>query len=328
MSIKEKLAHVKINASRSKTKSILVYMLFVLISAVFWCFITLNKVVQQDIAFRLEVTNIPSEVTIIDDIPSVVNVTIRDRGAAFVKYALWGAPVMKIRFSDFADPNSGFMRLNSLQIRNLIKKMLNREATVVGILPDAVSVKFTALPGKKVPIRFDLDISPDIKYVVNGVPVMEVDSVMVYSDRETLAGINEVFTYHVQESGLTDTLRREVTIAPIVGAKVQPRTIHIMVPIEQLIAKRKHIPISVRNLPDNVKLLLSPSIVEATFLVPKSLFKNNANDITAVVDYNTFNWTSNSNKVAVSVGESPAVYKNIEISPDSIEYIIEKGLSK
>lgn len=326
MSLKDKVKSIDIRPSKSK--SVLLYLVFVLISAVFWCFITLNKTVQQDISYRLEITNIPSEVTLIDDIPASINVAVRDKGSAFVKYLFGVEPIIKVRFSDFSDSNTGYFRMNSLQIRNAVKKLLNREATIVSILPDAISLKFTSLPGKKVPIRFDMEIEPDIKYVVNGVPVMEFDSVMVYSDRETLAEINEVYTYHVQESGLTDTLRREVTIAPVVGARVVPRTIHIMVPIEQLIAKRKQVPITVRNLPEKVQLLLSPSVVEAKYLVPKSLFKNNSNDITAIVDYNTFNWASSSNKVAVFVGESPAVYKNIELLPDSVEYIIEKDLPK
>lgn len=327
MPFKDKIKQIQFNRS-PKSKSVLLYLFFVLISAVLWCFVTLNKTIQQDIAYRLEITNVPDGVTLIDDLPESVNVAVRDKGSAFVKYLFGSEPTIKLRFSDFSDLNAGFFKMNSFQLRNAVKKLLNREAVIVSILPDAVHLKFTSLPGKKVPIRFDMDIEPDIKYVVNGIPVMEMDSVMVYSDRETLAEINEVFTYHVKESGLTDTLRREVTIAPIVGAKVEPRTVRIMVPIEQLIAKRKQVPITVRNLPEKMKLLLSPSIVEAKYLVPKSLFKNNTNDITAIVDCNTFNWNSSSNKVAVYVGESPAVYKNIELKPDSVEYIIEKDFPK
>lgn len=306
-----------------KSRSILLYLCFVVISAIFWGFITFNKTVQQDVEFQFEITNVPEGVTFIDDAPTLINITVRDKGSAFIRYA-FNSPVVKVKFSDFCNMNSGYFKMNTVQLRNAVKKALYRESTIVSILPDAINLKFTNLPGKMVPIRLDLDIDPAIQYVVNGAPILSQDSVMIYSDRKNLSEINEVYTYKVQESGLTDTLRREVTIALINGVKIEPRTVRLIYPVEQLIAKRKLVPISMRNIPERLHFVLLPSSVEVTYLVPKSLYKKNQDDITAVVDFNSIDLTSKSNKAAVMIGECPAVYKNVEVTTDSVEYIIDK----
>ncbi len=308
------------------TRSVLLYLLFVVIAALFWCFITLNKIIQQDLTFTVEYVGMPAEVTMIDKLPTSINVTVKDRGMLFVKYYLSSSNKIQIKFSDYADNASGMFKMTSVQLRNILKKSLNRDATIVSVYPESLNLKYTTLPGKKVPIRYDLDIEPDLKYVINGTTQTSQDSVLVYSDRRTLETIDEVYTYHVKETGLTDTLRRKVVLSPINGATIVPNVVDVMVPIEQVILKRKMVPVSVRNLPQGINVVVLPSTVEVSYLVPKSMYKDEGrdDDVTVVVDYNTLDVASKNNKAKISVGESPAVYKNVEVSVDSVEYIIEK----
>ncbi|MBQ1611251.1 MAG: hypothetical protein II539_02230 [Muribaculaceae bacterium] len=308
------------------TRSVLLYLLFVVIAALFWCFITLNRTIQQDLTFSVEYVNVPNGVTMIDKLPKTINVTVKDKGSSFVKYYFSSDTKIKIRFDDFADNGLGMFKMTSVQLRNILKKSIGKDATIVSIYPESLNLKYTTLPGKKVPIRYDLDIEPDLKYVINGTTVTSLDSVFVYSDRHTLATIDEVYTYHVREAGLTDTLRRKVVLSPIAGARIIPNVVDVMVPIEQVIMKRKMVPVSVRNLPPGINVVVLPSTVEVSFLVPKSMFKDDGrdNDVTVVVDYNTIDPASKNNKAAISVGEAPAIYKNVEVGVDSVEYIIER----
>ena len=159
--------------------------------------------------------------------------------------------------------------------------------------------------------------------MLNGALIMSQDSVLVFSDAKTLSEINEVYTYHVKETDLTDTLRRNVTIAPITNAVVEPRAIDIVVPIEKLKPQSRKVKIAVRNAPRGVKMLLFPGEAEVSFRSPASLAKDE-NDITLVVDYSSIDFSHPGNKVKVLPGELPAVYKDVKVVPDSVEYIIEK----
>ena len=307
---------------KPRTKSILLYLFFVVISAVFWSFLTFNRDVQLDIEVPVEL-NTPANVHLLSKVPDTLTVTVRDRGYRFFTYLFHKTPTLKLRLSDYSDGNDSF-KIDQSNLKKAISNVLSKHGTIVSVLPESINIKFTDLPGKKVPVRSDIIVEPREDYTLVGALIQSHDSVLVFSDAKTLSEINEVYTYHVEETDLTDTLRRKVTIAPINGAVVEPRSIEIMIPIEKLVSQKRSVKIVVRNAPAGVKMLLFPSDVEVSYRSPESRIQDDA-EITTVVDYNSVDFNSRSNKVKVIIGEMPAVYKNVILSPDSVEYIIEKS---
>jgi YbbR domain-containing protein len=304
-----------------RTRSILLYLSFVVISAVFWSFLTFNSDIQIDMEIPVEMSK-PDNVHLLAKVPDTLTVTVRDRGYRFFSYLFHNSPKLNLRFSDYSDGNSTF-KIDQSHLKKALSPILNKHATIVNVLPESINVKFTDLPGKKVPIKTDIIVEPRQDYTQYGALIQSQDSVLVFSDAKTLSEINEVYTYHVEETDLTDTLRRKVAIAPINGAVVEPRTIDIMVPIEKMKSQTRSVKIAVRNAPPGVKMLLFPGDVEVTYLSPVSRIANDAG-ITAVVDYNSVDFNSPGNKVKVMIGEVPAAYQDVTFSHDSVEYIIEK----
>ena len=304
-----------------RTRSILLYLFFVVISAVFWSFLTFNGDVQLELEVPVEISK-PNNVHLLTKVPDTLTVTVRDRGYRFFSYLFHKTPKLTLRLTDYSDGNSTF-KIDQSHLKKTIASILNKHATIVSVLPEAINIRFTDLPGKKVPVKTDIVVEPREDYTQYGALIQSQDSVLVFSDAKTLSEINEVFTYHVEELDLTDTLRRKVTIAPINGAVVEPRSIDVIVPIEKLKQQSRSVKIAVRNAPPGVKMLLFPSDVEVKYLAPVSRITEDAG-ITAVVDYNSVGVNSKSNKVKVMIGEVPAAYENVKFSHDSVEYIIEK----
>lgn len=304
-----------------RTRSILLYLSFVVISAVFWSFLTFNGDVQLDVEVPVEISK-PANVHLLSKVPDTLSVTVRDRGYRFFSYLFQKTPKLTLRLSDYSDGNSTF-KIDQSHLKKALASVLNKHSTIVSVLPEAIIINYTDLPGKKVPVRTDISVDPREDYTQYGALIQSLDSVLVFSDAKTLSEINEVYTYHVEETDLTDTLRRKVLIAPINGAVVEPRAIEIMVPIEKLKLQSRAVKIVVRNAPPGVKMLLFPSDVEVKYLSPVSRITEDAG-ITAVVDYNSVDFTSSSNKVKVMIGEVPAAYQDVTFSPDSVEYILEK----
>ena len=106
-----------------------------------------------------------------------------------------------------------------------LRSIFSATSVITAVNPDSLRLLYTNLPPKKVPLCFDLDVQPNLQYVINGAVRSNVDSVLVYSDKNTLSALTEVYTYHVEERDLTDTLVREVAVAPIVGAKIVPKSV-------------------------------------------------------------------------------------------------------
>lgn len=304
-----------------RTRSILLYLGFVVISAVFWSFLTFNRDVKLDIEVPVKVS-MPDNVHLLSRVPDTLTVTVNDRGYRFFSYLFNKTPSLTLRFDDYNDGVGNF-KVDQSHLKKALAAVLNKHATIISVLPENINIRFTDLPGKKVPVKTDIIVEPREDYAQYGALIQSQDSVLVFSDAQTLNEINEVYTYHVEESDLTDTLRRKVSIAPIKGAVVEPRTIEITVPIEKMRYQTRHVKIVVRNAPPSVKMLLFPSDVEVSYRSPVSRIKDDAG-ITAVVDYNSLDTYSSNNKVKVLIGEIPAAYQDVKLTPDSVEYIIEK----
>ena len=266
--------------------------------------------------------SLPKNVHLLAKVPDTLTVTVKDRGYRFFSYLFHKTPRLTLRFTDYSDGNSTF-KIDQSHLRKALSRILNKQATIVSVLPESINIKFTDLPGKKVPVRTDIIVEPRENYTLYGALNQSQDSVLVFSDAKTLNEINEVYTYHVEETDLTDTLRRHMTIAPINGAVIEPRVIDIIVPIEKLMEQKRDVKIVVRNVPRGVKMLLFPSDVEVSYRSPVSRIKEDAG-ITAVVDYNLLDPNNPGNKVKVIIGEVPASYQDVKLSLDSVEYIIEK----
>jgi len=318
--IKQQVRNRLSNSPRLRT--VMLYLFFVLISGAFWCYLNFSDDMQAPIKVPLEIV-MSDDVHIINRVPDTLTVNVKDKGFSFAAYWFKKVPTLRLNLADYADGNSMF-KVDQNQLKKLVTQLLDRETgTVVSVLPENITAKYTDLPGKRVPVKMDVSIEPRYDYTLCGAMELSEDTVLVYSDAKTLSEITEVYSYHIEEKGLTDTLRRKVALAPITGAVIEPRSIDIMVPIERLERQTRKVNIDVRNAPAGVKVLLFPGEVEVSFRSPHSLVKNNASNITVVVDYNALDLSGN--EAPVIVGEMPAAYRDVQLDPDSVEFKIEKS---
>lgn len=311
----------KLRNQRVETKTALQYFVFVIISFIFWAFISLNDNIQHDIEMPVKITNVPDSATIISEIPQKLSVTVKDKGAYLLKFIVGKSPELKLRFGDYALEDGVFLVSNT-DLRKNIRNVFENSTVIQALSLEDIELKYTCLPGKKVPIKTDMDVRPNMQYTIFGPITIDCDSAVVYSDYNTLASIDEVYTYRVEERNLTDTLHRTVTIAPIVGAKIEPERVQLTIPVEPLIVKKQEAVIQVKNMPDNINVITFPSKVVASFLVPFSMYRKHL-PFNAVVDYRDINQLR-SNKVQVRIEEAPAIYENVSLEQDSVEFIIEK----
>jgi hypothetical protein len=253
--------------------------------------------------------------------PTHVSVNVKDKGISLLKFLVGKTPVLNLKFKDYA-LQEGVFFISNTELRRKIRGLFDNSTTIQGISIENINIKYTNLPGKKVPIRLDLDIKPNIQYVIYGSVEQDVDSAIVFADRNALAEIDEVYTYRVVEQNLKDTLLRTVAIAPIQNVKIEPERIQLTIPVEPLISKKLNIPVQVKNMPKEMNVITFPSVVEVSFLVPFSMYRKNI-PMAAVVDFNDIKRTKG-NKVNVKIEESPALYNNISLGQDSVEFIIEK----
>ena len=303
-------------------KKLLSYFFFVIMSAIFWMFNAANKNHIQDIELPLQIVNVPDSVLFLSNPPSKLYLTVQESG---LNSLFRRKSVITINFNEY-DLGNGFFKVNSQQLNALVREKYSKESSVNSVLPDSISLRYVdpRVDVRRVPIILDFSATANMQYEIVGETTMSSDSVTIYANRDVLSSVAQVYTYHVEETELTDTLRRKIAIAQIPNARIEPSEVLVTVPVEKLIKKVRTIPITVKNRPDNVNLITFPTMVKVSYLVPKNQYNNSDLRITAIVDYNDVINSPKTNKIELRLGEVPMAYKNVSLETDSVEYIIER----
>lgn len=320
--------HIKWLSSLSKklsSKETFLFLFFVVIAALFWILLSFNNNITRDITINV-VVNKPKGITLINDVPTTVTVTVKDRGLSFLKSFFQSTPTIELDLSKYINEKNSSMEIAPNQLINEVRRAINNEATIIKVIPESIVSKYTTLPGKKVPINWEDNIEniiPDKQFVINPDLIKtDPDSAIVYAlDQATLFKVNEVDISTVEVANLTSTFTKEVTIKGINNVKIVPDRVKLTVPVEPLIRKDFNASISLRNQPHGVRVLVFPPSIDVTFLVPQSHYRDPVN-LTVIVDYNDID--PKNNKVNIKLGEVSGNYTNVTLPIDSVNYLIER----
>lgn len=316
-----KLIELKEFLSSSKGRDILLYLVFVVISFAFWAILSLNNLIQDNYKVMFRITGIPQGVTMINDYPREFNVTVKNNGYVLLKYMIGDNPEITVDFKEYANGN-GQMLISRQEMEDMLVAEFGSGTSIVSFSPESLSIKYTSLPGKKVPVEIYGDYVANFQYVVNGEIVAVPDSVTIYSDAGNLSAINKVRTEKIISRNLTDSLYVKIAIQNIKDVRAVPDSVDVMIPVEPLVTKRSSIPVIVKNLPENVSVVVFPSYVQVSYLLPMSLYNDRLDDkFEASVDYGDIQ--GNNAKLPVRIEIAPEIYQNIQLETDSVEYVIE-----
>ncbi len=313
--------HIKDVVGSSRGKEVLLFLLFLGISYIFWLLLTLNNEMQEDLTVPLEMENVPDSVTIVSDIPPSLKVSVRDKGASLMRYKYGNPKVMKINWDQYKGGNDKIV-LNRADLGARLRDYFGSSSQIVTVIPDSLKITYTSKPGRKVAIKVDADIRPALGYIISGPIKANVDSVWLYSVNDMPHSLTYVETIPIIRSGLTDTTKITAAIQGINNVRIIPPQVTLTVPVEPLISRKQIARIVVKNLPEELNLITFPSQIEVSYLVPMSSFNTEFYDINAYVDYQDVK-KSKTGKIPVTLSLIPDLYYNTDMRPDSVEYIIE-----
>lgn len=308
-----------------RSRSILLYLFFVFISALLWCFMTFNSPMTMDMKVPMKITGKPDNVNFISEIPDTLTITVQDRGMSFFKFFL-DLPTVELDFNTYARDDNTF-KVDAATLRKKVAGYFGRKAVVTAVSPEQLISKYTSNSAKVVPVELDLEgLKAKDGYVVYGPYTIKPEKVKIYGDETTLASINKVYADRVIVSDLTDTLRQRIRISNLKDARVVPSYVELIVPVERLVDREIEIPIEVCNLPDGVTLRLFPSAVKVSYRAPNSIADRSNTGISVVVDYNELDRSKT--KIPIRFGTEPLAYGDLKIEIDSADYIIENSADK
>lgn len=318
--------------STENGKNLLVFLVFLCVSAIFWLVLTLNDEYQRDISIPVEITNVPDSVMLLSAPPRTINVSVRDKGNVLAKYQWGEIPPIKINYRNFIADNNKLV-VSQGQINNLLHSYFGANSHILNTKPDSIALTYTSRPGVKIKVTVDgyIDTSASPGYVITHDPYCVPDSVMLYSVESVAGKIMSLSIENLSFTNLTDSITVNATVNVPDGMRAVPDVVKLVVPVERLERKTRTVPVTVNNAPKGQDVTVTPSEVMVVYLVPASKRDNDNYPIYVVADYLQRNTETEEAKIPLAISQLPDFYTapqifrvdNPEMRIDSIEYVLE-----
>lgn len=317
--VKEKWRSVK---TSSRFHSVLVFLIFVAVATIFWFIIALNDSVTETFRVKLHLQNVPDSVTFINDPPTDIHVTLRDKGTNILRSGVVKDPVLNVNFRDYA--HDGILRLSHTDLNVELKANLGASTQISSTSIDSLRLYYTTEPGRRVPVVVQSEVSAASGYIIAGKPTSLTKSVMVYSFRDEKDTVHSVRTQRLVKRDLSQTSTFEVKLVSIPNVKIVPSKVKVKIPVEPLVHKVQYVAVDAVNVPAGESLLLFPNRVPVSFYIPMSRFNDEDIPINATVDYADVKATTGA-RIPVRVSTHVPHLVNVGLDIDSVEYTLVKN---
>lgn len=303
----------------AKTKDFLVFLVFVAIAAVFWVIMALNDDTQSAYDVPLRIGEVPDSVTFISPVPERVRVSVRDRGINLARLGFTGVPALELDFREFSEGD--VFRVSHASLSASLRRIFGSSATVSAVTPDSLRLVFTSLPGRRLPVVLDYDVTVAPGMVL-GEPKVSPSVADVFSTGRSDT-LRRLFTDRVVLRDVDRTVTVSVPLEQLPGKRVEPASVDVTFVVEQLVRKEAEVSVEADNIPLGQDILFFPSKVPVAYYVPMSRYAD-AQPVRVQASFAEAVNTS-SDKVAVHVVSAAPYMSNVELLLDSVEYTLVRS---
>ena len=305
------------------SKQILIFLFFLVLSGVFWLFLTLNESYEQEIKVIYKIKGIPKNVVLTSHEIDTIRVTIRDKGWVILRYLYNDYRSVNINYKNY-DRGNGSGIASSSEIKRLIAKQLETSTIVNSIKPDRLEFFYNNGERKRVPVRWAGRVIPEQLYFISHVQYMP-DSVDIYSSREKLDSIKVIYTEALNYAGFRDTLIVDCKLSHQKDVKVVPENIRIGFYTDVLTEESiDGVPIKAINMPEGKVLRTFPPKVKIRFITGVSQFRTlRPEDFIVIADYKEISQHP-SEKCNIYLKTVPHGISRATLETKKVDYMIEE----
>lgn len=306
-----------------KSREFLIFLFFVAISTFFWLLQVLDEEYETELKVRLRMKNVPENVVMTSELPSELQVMVKDRGTALANFIFKkNLYPITLDFTEYVGKGN-HVRILSSELTKRIAGQLSQSTKVLTIKPDTLEFIYTQGKGKKVPVRLQGEVKPEREFYISGI-TYSPDSVMVYAPKAVLDTLTAAYTEPVVEDEVSEPLHRRVKFASIKGVRFMPSYSDVTLAVDVYAEKKLEVPVRGVGFPADKVLRTFPSKVQVTFQVGLSHFKDiTADDFAVEVSYKDLKNNTDEKCQPELIVLSQHV-THARITPNEIDYIIEQ----
>lgn len=305
------------------SKQILIFLFFLVLSGVFWLFLTLNESYEHEIKIAYQIKGIPKNVVLTSHEVDTFRVIVRDKGWIILRYLYDNKRSINIYYKNY-DRGNGSGIASSSEVKRLIAQQLETSTIVNSIKPDRLEFFYNNGERKRVPVRWTGRVIPEHLYFISHVQY-KPDSVDIYSSREKLDSIKVIYTEPLNYAGFRDTLLIDCKLSHQKDVKVVPENIRIGFYTDVLTEESiDGVPIKAINMPEGKVLRTFPPKVKVHFITGVSQFRTlRPENFIVIADYKEISQNP-SDKCNIYLKTVPHGISHATLDIKKVDYLIEE----
>ncbi|MBV8388701.1 MAG: YbbR-like domain-containing protein [Mucilaginibacter sp.] len=315
------MALVKLSASERRRVS--AFFTCLILAAVAWVFTTLSNSYNFTVKEVLVYKNTPQKRAFHSLQTDTVNATLQGTGWDMI-FSKMNFENKKITVDLHTLDNKDYVVLSS-QLRE-INDRKEFDNQIVGLSPDTLYFDFSNRAVKRVPIRLVYSINYRQQHAQSNDVSIKPSYVTLTGPGNILEHIESWDTDSLTVDSVGETVRTNVGLLPSKegNVSVSPRSVQVVVPVDEFTEKEISIPVKLVNNHDYYKVKIFPQKVKVTFTTSLNRYAEMDEDLfEATADLNL--WQNGGySTLPVKLSRHPAYCKIVKIEPQNIDFIVRK----
>jgi YbbR domain-containing protein len=282
-----------------------------------WFHVTTDRSYEYALSYPLEITNIPDNLILYEDIPKEVKVLVGGKGKTLVRLFLSQKETLRIDGSKLRATENNY-QINPEQI-----SLPSENLKVAEILsPKEFKIKLDYLMQKRVNVVSQIIIQPDADFLLLEEAELRPQEVIVEGPRRFVRLINSVLTLPKVLEAVREPISETVDLVQPEGfnVKCQPEKVGFFVNVQKGERREMSVRISDSNPSSGKKVKITPDYLSLTLLGEKKrLDMLTPEDVRATLELND---SKGKYKLSPKI-TLPSQVKLIQVTPDSVEVEIK-----
>lgn len=315
-----------------RSHELLVFCFFLFVSFCFWLLQVSGEIQKHEVSVSLRLDSVPSDVVIIDSLPSTLTVTIQDRGLALARQgflSLFQSKCVSIDFSKYDRGHSDAeVRISALDIQRMVSREFSASTEILSVRPDTLHYTYNHGLSRTLPVRVAGTIKTSQQNYIQNISI-EPDSVKVFAPVAILDTMHAVYTQAFTLDGLQESVNYDVELCKHKFIKYDPQQVRVNVGIGYYTEKTVRVPIIGLNFPADKRLRTFPAEVSVTFRIESGRYhKITSEDFMLATTYEELLQNTGDGKLLLHLKASPDGVSDIKISPQEVDYLIEQVVNE
>lgn len=305
-----------------KNRSILTFLVFLVISATLWLFVKLSEDYTTQVIFRLQIDEVPADKWLSSP-EQDVKLSLTTDGFHTLRYKMMREHKRVVNLSLAEVPyrleSGNTYSFSSLYVTERVADLLNVNAADLTMNDAMVYFNLDSLKSKLVPVGLKSDIRPQRQYGVYGIPVLEPSSITVYGPADVIDTLKSVTTQLLNKSNVSESFTEMVPLDLLGGIiHSEVKAVSATVQVEKFTEADVTVPVAQ---PDKVHVRFFPEAVTVKCLTAIKDYPNLTPDQFRV-EVDKVQFKDLQPLLDVKLTLWPQYVQVLNTTPEKVEYLI------